>query len=156
MTGRWPDHETGWSGLHFQRCRRQTFFVEIERAGNPRQSKGCDSGERAGPRTFVRPPPRFVASWPVSSQAARFSAAGPLVSLAISPAWMVAVFRSLFFYLRLIVAWYLLVLVATLSVSWIWSGLGSLVQLLNLIDGYSLQTQRAVTIPLIKSMLDNV
>ena len=34
--------------------------------------------------------------------------------------------------------------------------LGSLVQLLDLIDGYSLQTQRAVTIPLIKSMLDNV
>ena len=33
--------------------------------------------------------------------------------------------------------------------------LGSLVQLLDLIDGYSLQTQRAVTIPLIKSMLDN-
>ncbi|MGB3461824.1 MAG: histidine kinase [Rhodanobacter lindaniclasticus] len=42
-------------------------------------------------------------------------------------------FRSLFFYLRLIVAWYLLVLVATLSVSWIWSGLGSLVQLLGLV-----------------------
>ena len=33
--------------------------------------------------------------------------------------------------------------------------LGSLVQLLNLIDGYSLQTQRAITIPLIKSMLDH-
>ncbi|CAM5507389.1 sensor histidine kinase [Rhodanobacter lindaniclasticus] len=42
-------------------------------------------------------------------------------------------FRSLFFYLRLIVVWYLLVLVATLSVSWIWSGLGSLVQLLGLV-----------------------
>lgn len=33
--------------------------------------------------------------------------------------------------------------------------LGSLVQLLDLIDGYSLQTQRAITIPLIKSMLDH-
>lgn len=33
--------------------------------------------------------------------------------------------------------------------------LGSLVQLLDLIDSYSLQTQRAVTIPLIKSMLND-
>ena len=33
--------------------------------------------------------------------------------------------------------------------------LGSLVQLLDLIDGYSLQTQRAVTIPLIKLMLND-
>ena len=33
--------------------------------------------------------------------------------------------------------------------------LGSLVQLLDLIDSYSLQTQRAITIPLIKSMLDH-
>jgi DnaA family protein len=33
--------------------------------------------------------------------------------------------------------------------------LGSLMELLALLDGYSLQTKRAVTIPLIKSMLDN-
>jgi DnaA family protein len=33
--------------------------------------------------------------------------------------------------------------------------LGSLMELLDLLDGYSLQTQRAVTIPLIKSMLEN-
>lgn len=33
--------------------------------------------------------------------------------------------------------------------------LGSLMQLLDLLDGYCLQTQRAITIPLIKSMLDN-
>ena len=34
--------------------------------------------------------------------------------------------------------------------------LGSLMELLNLLDGYSLQTQRAITIPLIKSMMDNL
>jgi len=33
--------------------------------------------------------------------------------------------------------------------------LGSLMELLNLIDGYALQTQRAITIPLIKTMMDN-
>jgi DnaA family protein len=33
--------------------------------------------------------------------------------------------------------------------------LGSLMELLELLDGYSLQTQRAITIPLIKSMMDN-
>lgn len=33
--------------------------------------------------------------------------------------------------------------------------LGSLMELLNLLDGYALQTQRAITIPLIKSMLEN-
>lgn len=33
--------------------------------------------------------------------------------------------------------------------------LGSLMQLLDLMDGYALQTQRAITIPLIKSMLEN-
>ncbi len=33
--------------------------------------------------------------------------------------------------------------------------LGNLMQLLAQLDGYSLQTQRAITIPLIKSMLDN-
>lgn len=33
--------------------------------------------------------------------------------------------------------------------------LGSLMELLTLLDGYSLQTQRPITIPLIKSMLDN-
>lgn len=33
--------------------------------------------------------------------------------------------------------------------------LGNLMQLLDQLDGYSLQTQRAITIPLIKSMLDN-
>jgi len=33
--------------------------------------------------------------------------------------------------------------------------LGSLMELLNLMDGYALQTQRAITIPLIKSMMDN-
>lgn len=33
--------------------------------------------------------------------------------------------------------------------------LGSLMELLDLLDGYSLQTQRAITIPLIKSMLEN-
>lgn len=33
--------------------------------------------------------------------------------------------------------------------------LGSLMELLALLDGYSLQTQRPITIPLIKSMMDN-
>jgi DnaA-homolog protein len=33
--------------------------------------------------------------------------------------------------------------------------LGSLMELLNLLDGYALQTRRAITIPLIKSMMDN-
>ncbi len=33
--------------------------------------------------------------------------------------------------------------------------LGSLMELLELLDGYSLQTQRAITVPLIKSMLEN-
>lgn len=33
--------------------------------------------------------------------------------------------------------------------------LGSLMELLDLLDGYSLQTQRAITIPLIKSMMEN-
>jgi DnaA family protein len=33
--------------------------------------------------------------------------------------------------------------------------LGSLMELLKLLDGYALQTQRAITIPLIKSMMDN-
>jgi DnaA-homolog protein len=33
--------------------------------------------------------------------------------------------------------------------------LGSLMELLSLLDGYGLQTQRAITIPLIKSMLEN-
>ena len=33
--------------------------------------------------------------------------------------------------------------------------LGSLMELLGLLDGYALQTQRAITIPLIKSMLEN-
>jgi DnaA family protein len=33
--------------------------------------------------------------------------------------------------------------------------LGSLMELLNLMDGYAMQTQRAITIPLIKSMMDN-
>ena len=32
---------------------------------------------------------------------------------------------------------------------------GSLMELLDLMDGYALQTQRAITIPLIKSMLEN-
>lgn len=34
--------------------------------------------------------------------------------------------------------------------------LGSLMALLNLMDGYALQTQRAITIPLIKTMMDNL
>ncbi len=34
--------------------------------------------------------------------------------------------------------------------------LGSLMELLELLDGYALQTKRAITIPLIKSMMDNV
>lgn len=34
--------------------------------------------------------------------------------------------------------------------------LGTLMQLLNQLDGYALQTQRAITIPLIKSMLENL
>ena len=34
--------------------------------------------------------------------------------------------------------------------------LGSLMQLLDRLDGYALQTQRAVTIPLIKAMLENI
>jgi len=33
--------------------------------------------------------------------------------------------------------------------------LGSLMELLDLLDGYALQTKRAITIPLIKSMLEN-
>ncbi len=33
--------------------------------------------------------------------------------------------------------------------------LGSLMELLNQLDGYALQTQRAITIPLIRSMLEN-
>ncbi|OGB06650.1 MAG: DnaA regulatory inactivator Hda, partial [Burkholderiales bacterium RIFCSPHIGHO2_12_FULL_61_11] len=33
--------------------------------------------------------------------------------------------------------------------------LGSLMQLLNQLDGYALQTQRAITIPLLKSMLES-
>ena len=33
--------------------------------------------------------------------------------------------------------------------------LGSLMELLELIDGYALQTKRAITIPLIRSMMDN-
>jgi len=33
--------------------------------------------------------------------------------------------------------------------------LGSLMELLELLDGYSLQTKRAITIPLIKSMMEN-
>lgn len=33
--------------------------------------------------------------------------------------------------------------------------LGHLMELLELLDGYALQTQRAITIPLIKSMMDN-
>ena len=33
--------------------------------------------------------------------------------------------------------------------------LGSLMELLDLLDGYSLQTKRPITIPLIKSMMDN-
>lgn len=33
--------------------------------------------------------------------------------------------------------------------------LGSLIELLDLLDGYALQTQRSITIPLIKSMMDN-
>jgi DnaA family protein len=33
--------------------------------------------------------------------------------------------------------------------------LGSLMELLDLLDGYSLQTKRAITIPLIKSMMEN-
>ena len=33
--------------------------------------------------------------------------------------------------------------------------LGSLMQLLEQLDGYALQTKRAITIPLIKSMLEN-
>ena len=34
--------------------------------------------------------------------------------------------------------------------------LGNLIQLLDQLDGYALQTQRAVTIPLLKSMLENL
>jgi len=34
--------------------------------------------------------------------------------------------------------------------------LGNLLELLDLIDGYAMQTQRAITIPLIKTMMDNV
>jgi DnaA family protein len=32
--------------------------------------------------------------------------------------------------------------------------LGSLMELLDLMDGYALQTKRAITIPLIKAMMD--
>jgi DnaA family protein len=34
--------------------------------------------------------------------------------------------------------------------------LGSLMELLELLDGYALQTKRGITVPLIKSMMDNV
>jgi DnaA family protein len=34
--------------------------------------------------------------------------------------------------------------------------LGSLMELLDLLDGYALQTKRAITIPLIKSMMENI
>jgi DnaA-homolog protein len=34
--------------------------------------------------------------------------------------------------------------------------LGSLMQLLEQLDGYALQTQRAITIPLIRAMLEDV
>jgi len=34
--------------------------------------------------------------------------------------------------------------------------LGTLMQLLNQLDGYALQTQRAITVPLVKSMLENL
>jgi DnaA family protein len=34
--------------------------------------------------------------------------------------------------------------------------LGSLLQLLDQLDGYALQTQRAITIPLLKSMMENL
>jgi len=34
--------------------------------------------------------------------------------------------------------------------------LGSLVQLLDRLDGYALQTQRAITVPLLKSMLEQL
>ena len=33
--------------------------------------------------------------------------------------------------------------------------LGSLMELLDLMDGYAMQTKRSITIPLIKSMLEN-
>ena len=33
--------------------------------------------------------------------------------------------------------------------------LGSLMQLLEQLDGYALQTKRAITVPLLKSMLEN-
>ena len=33
--------------------------------------------------------------------------------------------------------------------------LGSLMELLNLVDKYALQTKRGITIPLIKSMMEN-
>jgi DnaA-homolog protein len=33
--------------------------------------------------------------------------------------------------------------------------LGSLMELLELLDGYALQTKRAITVPLIKSMMEN-
>ena len=34
--------------------------------------------------------------------------------------------------------------------------LGSLMQLLDQLDGYALQTQRAITVPLIRSMLESL
>ncbi|MEY4436507.1 MAG: hypothetical protein RL175_1462, partial [Pseudomonadota bacterium] len=34
--------------------------------------------------------------------------------------------------------------------------LSSLIQLLDQLDGYALQTQRAITIPLLKAMLENM
>jgi DnaA family protein len=33
--------------------------------------------------------------------------------------------------------------------------LGSLMELLNLIDGYAMQTKRAITVPLIKAMMED-
>ena len=34
--------------------------------------------------------------------------------------------------------------------------LGSLMQLLDQLDGYALQTKRAITVPLLKSMLEDI
>jgi hypothetical protein len=76
---------------------------------------------------------RSVGGGGVSSQGGGFPVFRPLFSIALPANGTVVVIRALFFYARLVIAWYVLVLVAFLLVDWIWSPLGSLVQLLGLV-----------------------
>lgn len=76
---------------------------------------------------------RSVGGGGVSSHGGGFPVFRPLFSIALPANGTVVVIRALFFYARLVIAWYALVLVAFLLVDWIWSPLGSLVQLLGLV-----------------------